>query len=62
LTRFFYQAIITSTWHQQFEKAKVDYKTLQGNLTPEELNDLGNIESLSSQFNNKEKEFISNKL
>lgn len=48
--------IITSTWYQNFEEIKNKYKSLQEELTPEELNDLENIEILSNQLINKEKE------
>jgi hypothetical protein len=50
------QAINTSNWNQQFQIVKQEYKTLQAELTQEELDDLGNIEDLSNQLIKKEKE------
>ncbi|WP_318617635.1 TrlF family AAA-like ATPase [Sporosarcina sp. YIM B06819] len=50
------QAINSSNWNQQFQMVKQEYKTLQEELTAEELHDLGNIEDLSNQLIKKEKE------
>ncbi|MEF2095144.1 PHP domain-containing protein [Bacillus sp. CFBP9009] len=49
-------AIVNSSWNQHFEEAKKEYKSLQEELTQEELSDLGNIEALSNQLINKERE------
>lgn len=50
------QAINTSTWNERFNTVKKDYKMLQEELTSDELNDLGNIETLSNQLIEKERE------
>lgn len=52
----FFQAINNSTWKKQFDTVKSDFKTLQEELSPNELNDIENIESLSNQLKIKEQE------